>query len=185
MSGHSKWNNIKHKKAASDSRKGKVFTEIAKMIRVAVIDGKSGDPGSNPTLRLAVEKAREANMPKENVQRAIDRGLGVGKTGRIEEVLYEGYGPGGVGMLVNAHTDNRQRTGSEIRFTFDKYGGNLGSPGSVAYLFERVGRDFVVKIPLSVDENIKEQVNVLIERLEELDDVEEVIVNLLDSSEHE
>jgi transcriptional/translational regulatory protein YebC/TACO1 len=122
-------------------------------------------------------------MPKENVQRAIDRGLGVGKTGRIEEVLYEGYGPGGVGLLVNAHTDNRQRTGSEIRFTFDKYGGNLGSPGSVAYLFERVGRDFIVKIPLTVDEQTKAQVDALVEHLEELDDVEEVIDNLSASDE--
>lgn len=178
MSGHSKWNNIKHKKAALDSKKGKVFTEIAKMIRVAVTDGKSGDPAQNPTLRLAIDKARQANMPNENVQRAIDRGLGKGSGGRIEEVIYEGYGPGGVGVLVIAHTDNRQRTGSEVRFLFDKYGGNLGSPGSVAYLFERKGSDFEIKVPMPVDEEIKEKVENLVEHLEGQVDVEEVVVNL-------
>lgn len=178
MSGHSKWNNIKHKKAAADSRKGKVFTEIAKMIRIAVSEGKSGDPTQNPTLRLAIDKARAANMPKENVQRAIDRGMGLGKGGRIEEVVYEGYGPGGVGVMVIAQTDNRQRTGSEIRFLFDKYGGNLAGPGSVAFLFERKGADISIKVPMPVDEVTRGELAILVDHLESSDDVEEVVTNV-------
>ena len=177
MSGHSKWSTIKHKKAATDAKKGKVFSEISKMIRIAVKEGGSGDPDQNPALRVAIDKARQANMPKENVQRAIDRGLGKGKGGQISEVLYEGFGPGGVGFMVVAHTDNRQRTGAEVRFLFDKNGGSLGGPGSVSYMFERQGNEITVKVPMPVEEDVKEKCESLKEKLEEHDDVEEVVFN--------
>lgn len=178
MSGHSKWSTIKHKKAALDHKRGKAFSEVSKMIRVAVKEGKSGDPGQNPSLRLAIEKARQVNMPKENVQRAIDRGLGIGKGGRIEEVVYEGYGPGGIGFLVVAHTDNRQRTGGEVRFLFDKNGGSLGGPGSVSYMFDRDGEDYRAKITMPLDEGSRSGIDKLTEALEGQDDVEEVITNM-------
>jgi YebC/PmpR family DNA-binding regulatory protein len=129
MSGHSKWNNIKNKKAATDAKKGKVFGYIGRQIRVAVKEGGSGDPNTNPSLRMALEKAREANMPRANVDRAIERGLGKSKGGNvIEEVVYEGYGAGGVGFLVSSVTDNRNRTGAEVRGLFERYGGSLGGP---------------------------------------------------------
>ncbi|MFC1653265.1 YebC/PmpR family DNA-binding transcriptional regulator [Patescibacteria group bacterium] len=177
MSGHSKWSTIKHKKAATDAKKGKVFSEISKMIRIAVKQGKSGDPDQNPSLRVAMDKARQANMPKDNVQRAVDRGLGVGKGGQIEEVLYEGFGPGGIGFMVVALTDNRQRTGAEVRHLFDKNGGSLGGPGSVSYMFERSGNDITVKVPMPSTDDIKEKVEKMAELLEEHDDVEEVVTN--------
>jgi YebC/PmpR family DNA-binding regulatory protein len=179
MSGHSKWSTIKHKKAETDSRKGKVFSELSKLIRVAVKEGKSGDPNQNPALRMLMDKARNANMPNENVSRAIDRGLGIDRGGVIEEVVYEGYGPGGIGMMVIAHTENRQRTGSVIRSTFDKYGGSLGEPGSVAYLFERSGHNIAVKIPLPAPQmEVRGKLDDLVEMLTDLDDVEEVVLAL-------
>src|SRR5260221_2417488 len=135
MSGHSKWNNIKNKKGAADIQKGKLFSQLSKQIRVTVREGKSGDPRFNPSLRLVLDKARAANMPKENIERAIDRGLGKGKGGDIREVVYEGYAPGGAGLLVVAHTDNNQRTAGEIRFLFSKAGGSLAGPGAAMYLF--------------------------------------------------
>lgn len=177
MSGHSKWSTIKHKKAATDAKKGKVFSEIGKLIRVAVKEGGSGDPDQNPSLRSLLDKARQANMPKDNIQRAIDKGMGKGKGGTIDEVVYEGFGPGGVGYMVIAHTDNRQRTGAEVRFTFDKNGGSLGSPGSVGYMFERSGNEIVVKVPMPVEDDVKEKAIKLKEMLEELDDIEEVVIN--------
>ena len=128
----------------------KVFSQVSRLIRVAVKEGGSGDPEMNPALRTALDKARSANMPKENVQRAIDRGLGKSASGaQLNEVVYEGYGPHGVGFLVTAITDNRNRTGSEVRSMFEKAGGSLGSPGSAAYLFEISPSDGVkTKIPL-------------------------------------
>lgn len=178
MSGHSKWSTIKHKKAAIDAKKGKAFSILSKMITIAVKEGGSGDPDQNPRLRLALDKARGANMPNINVQKAIDRGLGKGDGREIEEVVYEGYGPGGVGFMVRVLTDNRNRSGSEIKSLFDKSGGSLGSPGSAAYLFERVGEEYMVKIPLSLDETKKQEVKQLIEKLEEHEDVEYVVTNL-------
>ena len=139
MSGHSKWASIKHKKAIVDSRKGKLFTKLARAIVVAAKEG-GGDIEGNAALALAVQKARDASMPKDNIQRAIDKGTGAGADAETwESVLYEGYGPGGVALLVEAMTDNRNRTGSEIRHMFTKHGGNLGEPGSVAYLFDKKG----------------------------------------------
>lgn len=139
MSGHSKWASIKHKKAATDAKRGQLFTKLARAIAVAAREG-GGDPDSNFTLAAAVEKAKSYSMPKDNIQRAIDRGTGAGgDEEQIERVVYEGYGPGGAAVLVEALTDNRNRTGSEIRHTFERVGGSLGEPGSVAWQFEKKG----------------------------------------------
>jgi YebC/PmpR family DNA-binding regulatory protein len=139
MAGHSKWAGIKHKKAIVDARRGKLFTKLARAITVAAKDG-GGDPEGNPTLALAIQRARDASMPKDNIERAIAKGTGDGTDAEaLEAVMYEGYGPGGVALLVDALTDNRNRTGSEVRHTFTKHGGNLGEPGSVAYLFDKRG----------------------------------------------
>jgi YebC/PmpR family DNA-binding regulatory protein len=139
MSGHSKWASIKHKKAIVDSRRGQQFTKLARAITVAARDG-GGDPEANPTLANAVQKARDASMPKDNIERAIGKGTGEGAdAAAIESVVYEGYGPGGVAILVEALTDNRNRTGAEVRHVFTRHGGTLGEPGSVAYLFEKHG----------------------------------------------
>lgn len=139
MSGHSKWSSIKHKKAATDARRGKLFTKLARAITVAAREG-GGDPEANATLATAIQKARDQSMPKDNIQRAIDRGTGEGSDGAaIERILYEGYGPGGVAILVEALSDNRNRTGAEIRHAFDRHGGSLGEPNSVAWTFEKVG----------------------------------------------
>jgi YebC/PmpR family DNA-binding regulatory protein len=139
MSGHSKWASIKHKKAVVDSRRGAQFSKLARAIMVAARDG-GGDPDANATLENAVRKAKEASMPKENIERAIAKGTGEGgEADAIETVLYEGYGPGGVAVLVEALTDNRNRTGADVRHAFSKNGGSLGEPGSVAYLFAKKG----------------------------------------------
>jgi len=139
MSGHSKWSSIKHKKGAADAKRGKLFTKLARAITVAARDG-GGDPEGNPTLATAVQKARDASMPKDNIQRAIDRGSGVGTDAdAIEQVLFEGYGPGGAAILVEALTDNRNRTSADVRHAFTKHQGSLGEPGSVAWIFEKRG----------------------------------------------
>jgi YebC/PmpR family DNA-binding regulatory protein len=139
MAGHSKWAGIKHKKAIVDSRRGKLFTKLARAITVAAKEG-GGDIEGNPSLALAVQKARDASMPKDNIERAIAKGTGEGADAdALETVTYEGYGPGGVAVLVEALTDNRNRTGSEMRHAFSKHGGSLGEPGSVAYLFDKKG----------------------------------------------
>jgi YebC/PmpR family DNA-binding regulatory protein len=139
MAGHSKWAGIKHKKAIVDARRGKLFTKLARAITVAAKEG-GGDPSTNAALGLAVQKAKDASMPKDNIERAIAKGTGAGADAEnYENVVYEGYGPGGVAMLIEAMTDNRNRTGSEVRHLLSKHGGNLGEPGSVAYLFDKRG----------------------------------------------
>jgi YebC/PmpR family DNA-binding regulatory protein len=139
MSGHSKWASIKHKKAATDARRGQLFTKLARAISIAAREG-GGDPEANFTLAAAIQKARDYSMPKDSIQRAIDRGTGAGADGEtIERVLYEGYGPSGVAVLVEALTDNRNRTSADLRHTFDKNSGSLGEPGSVAWVFEKRG----------------------------------------------
>jgi YebC/PmpR family DNA-binding regulatory protein len=139
MSGHSKWHSIKHKKAVVDARRGQHFTKLARAITVAAREG-GGDPDGNPSLALAVQKARDASMPKDNIERAIAKGTGEGvDADQIETVLYEGYGPGGVALLIEALTDNRNRTGADVRHLLSKHGGNLGEPGSVSYLFDKRG----------------------------------------------
>jgi YebC/PmpR family DNA-binding regulatory protein len=175
MSGHSKWSTIKHKKGVADIKKGKVFSQLAKQIRIAVKEGKSGDPKFNPTLRLALEKARAANMPNANIQRAIDRGLGKGKGGAIQEVVYEGFGPHGVGFIVVAMTDNLQRTSGEVRAAFSKAGGSLGGPGTAMYLFQRQGDEYHVTIPMEItDPEIQETTQDLMDTFRENEDVEDV-----------
>jgi YebC/PmpR family DNA-binding regulatory protein len=139
MAGHSKWAGIKHKKAIVDARRGKLFTKLARGITVAAKEG-GGDTDANPALALAVQKAKDASMPKDNIERAIAKGTGEGADAdALETVLYEGYAPGGVALLVEAVTDNRNRTGSEIRHILTRHGGSLGEPGSVAYLFDKRG----------------------------------------------
>ena len=139
MSGHSKWSSIKHKKGAVDAKRGKLFSKLARAIIVAARDG-GGDPDNNATLATAIQKARDVSMPKDNIQRAIDRGTGAGADGAaIERILYEGYGPGGAAILVEALSDNRNRAGADIRFAFSSHGGSLGEPGSVAWIFEKKG----------------------------------------------
>ena len=137
MAGHSKWANIKHRKARQDASRGKVWTKVIREITVAAKDGP--DPNDNPRLRLALEKANAANMPKDTIKRAIEKGSGTGETGELEEIVFEGYGPGGVAILVETMTDNRNRTVSDVRHAFSKYGGNLGTDGSVSYLFKKLG----------------------------------------------
>jgi len=139
MSGHSKWHSIKHKKAVVDQRRGQHFTKLARAVTVAAREG-GGDPDGNPTLALAIQKARDASMPKDNIERAIAKGTGEGvDADQIESVLYEGYGPGGVALLIEALTDNRNRTSADVRHALSKHGGNLGEPGSVSYLFDKQG----------------------------------------------
>ncbi len=139
MAGHSKWANIKHKKAAQDAKRGKIFTRLIKEITVAARLG-GGEINSNPRLRLAVDKAYEQNMPKDNVERAIKRGSGDLEGVNYEEIRYEGYGIGGAAVLVDCMTDNRVRTVADVRHAFTKYGGNLGTDGSVAFLFKHCGQ---------------------------------------------
>jgi YebC/PmpR family DNA-binding regulatory protein len=176
MSGHSKWSTIKHKKAATDSKKGKIFGQLARQIRTAVKEGGSGDPQSNATLRTMLEKARAENMPKEKIQRAIDAGLGKGAGGELRTILYEGFGPGGVAFLVLTVTDNTNRTTGEIRLLFSQAGGSIGSPGSAKYLFTR-GNDgtYTAMMPFPVsDSQQQQQLQDLLDALNEHDDVEEV-----------
>jgi YebC/PmpR family DNA-binding regulatory protein len=138
MAGHSKWANIKHRKAAQDKTRGKVWTKLIREVTVAARTG-GGDAGSNPRLRLALDKAFGANMPRDTVDRAIKRGVGGAEGEHYEELRYEGYGPGGVALMVDCMTDNRNRTAGEVRHAFTKFGGNLGTEGSVGYLFTKQG----------------------------------------------
>ena len=138
MSGHSKWHSIKHKKGALDAKRGKLFTKIIREMSIAARIG-GGDPGSNPRLRTAVDKAKAVNMPADNIKRAIQKGTGELEGASYEEITLEGYGPGGVALLVEGTTDNRNRTVSEIRHVFSKNGGNLGAAGSVSYMFKPRG----------------------------------------------
>ncbi|MDI3280069.1 MAG: YebC/PmpR family DNA-binding transcriptional regulator [Bacillota bacterium] len=138
MSGHSKWANIKHRKEKADAERGRIFTKVAREITVAAREG-GGDPSSNFRLRMAIEKAKSVNMPQENIQRAIKRGTGELTSEALESVVYEGYGPGGIAIMLDILTDNRNRTASDIRHLFTKYGGNLGESGCVAWMFSQKG----------------------------------------------
>jgi len=152
VSGHSKWANIKHKKARTDEKKGKEFTKIAKDIVIAVRTGGGSDPEANSRLKLAIQKARAINMPNENINRAIKKGSGDIEGDTFEEIVYEGYAPGGVAVVLEIATDNRNRTASEIRHLFSKYGGNLGENGCVAWMFKRCGVIIINKEKLKMDE---------------------------------
>jgi len=138
MSGHSKWSTIKHKKAATDAKRGKIFTKLIKEITVAARLG-GGDPSANPRLRAAIDAAKGQNMPKNNIERAVKKGTGELEGVSYEEITYEGYGPGGVAVLVETITDNRQRTVADVRHLLSKRGGNMGEPGSVSWVFEKKG----------------------------------------------
>jgi len=143
VAGHSKWAGIKHKKGAADKKRAKVFSKLAKFISIAARDG-GGDPGANAKLRLAVDKARAANMPKDNIERAIAKGTGEGGSVQYSELVYEGYGPGQVAVVIDILTDNRNRTASELRKLFDKKNSTLGNPGSVSWMFETKG---LIEVP--------------------------------------
>lgn len=138
MSGHSKWSTIKRKKGAVDAKRGKIFSRLTKEITVSARLG-GGDPDGNPRLRAAVAAAKQENMPKDNIQRAINKGTGEGGGSNLEEVLYEGYGPEGVAIMVDSLTDNKNRTVSDLRHLFTKYGGSMGEPGSVSWIFDKKG----------------------------------------------
>lgn len=150
MAGHSKWANIQHRKKAQDAKRGKLFTKLIREVAVAVKQG-GPDPAGNSRLRLAMDKAMGGNVPKDTLERAIKRAAGDGDGANIEEIRYEGYGPGGVAVMVECMTDNRNRTVSEVRHTFSKCGGNLGTDGSVAYLFDKVGQ---ISLSAEVDEDL-------------------------------
>lgn len=149
MAGHSKWANIKHRKAAQDKKRGKIWTKLIREVTVAAREG-GGDPGANPRLRLAIDKAVGANMPKDTIDRAAKRGAGGGEGDVYDEIRYEGYGPGGTAVIVDCMTDNRNRTAAEVRHGFTKHGGNLGRDGSVSYLFTKQG---VISFQPGIDED--------------------------------
>ena len=151
MSGHSKWHTIRRSKGVADQRRGQLFTKLAKDITLAVREGGNGDPEMNFRLRLAVDKAKSNNMPNDSIQRSIDRGLGKGNEAALEEVYYEGYAPGGIAVLIETATDNRNRTNSDIRATMNKAGGNPGEPGSVSWMFELKGLITVDLIGTNLD----------------------------------
>ena len=179
MAGHSKWASIKHKKKAVDAKRGALFTKLTRAITVAAREG-GADPEGNPSLALAVQKARDASMPKDNIERAIAKGSGAdADADAFEAVLYEGYGPGGVAVLVEALTDNRNRTGSDVRHLLSKHGGNLGEPGSVAYLFDKKGV-VVVSGDRYTEDDLIVAVDAGAEDIEIDDDVFEVITEPAD-----
>ena len=139
MSGHSKWNNIKNKKGKEDAKRGKIFTKLGRNIIVAVREG-GPDPNYNPSLKVAIDKAKAENMPNDNIDRAIKKGSGEGSEDNYEQVTYEGYGPNGIAIMVSCLTDNRNRTAPDVRHIFDKNGGNLGAPGCVSFMFDKRGQ---------------------------------------------
>ena len=181
MAGHSKWNNIKNKKEATDSKKAKVFAQISKQIRIAVKEGKSDNPQFNPGLRLALDKARAANMPKDKIQKAIDRGMGKSAEGVvIQEVTYEAFGPGGAAFMIVALTDNLNRTSSDIKFILSRNGGSMASPGAAKYMFQRSedGMSYVPTMTLDLNDADMKVAQTLIDTLDEYDDVEEVLTSI-------
>jgi YebC/PmpR family DNA-binding regulatory protein len=175
MAGHSKWANIKRKKAATDAKRGKIFSKLVRLITVAAKEG-GGDVDANPSLRLAVDKAKAANMPKDNIQRAIDKGTGKSGSVNYYEAIYEGYGPEGVAFYIKALTDNKNRTVAEVRNVFTRFGGSLGDAGSAAYIFndpENPSFD----IPIS-NQTIAEKLMNLYDALEDLDDIQDIYTNM-------
>jgi YebC/PmpR family DNA-binding regulatory protein len=153
MSGHSKWHNIQKTKGAADAKRAQTFTKIAREIIVAVREGGSGDPANNSRLAAVVAKGRAANMPNYNIKRTIDKALGAGNTDSYERITYEGYGPCGVAIIVDAMTDNRNRTASEVRHYFDKYGGNMGTAGCVSWSFDQKGVIVIDNEDMELDED--------------------------------
>ena len=178
MSGHSHFSSIKHKKAIEDKKRGKIFSKISRMIIMAVKE-KGKDPETNTQLRTAIEKAKEFNMPKDNVERAIKRGAGEVGGEKLEEFTYEAYGPSGIALIIEGITDNKNRTLSEVKQILGRYNGKLADTGSVKYLFEKKGAQWSPKYPLKItDEKAKQQSEKLFETLDENDDVNEIYSNL-------
>jgi YebC/PmpR family DNA-binding regulatory protein len=176
MAGHSKWNNIKNRKGAQDKKRGAAFSQCAKLIKIAVKEGGSGDPKSNSSLRLAIDKARAVNMPKDKIAKSIDRGLGKTASGvSLKEAIYEGFASGGVGLVIVAVTENTNRTSADVKFVLSRNGGTLGSPGSVSYMFKRENGEYKVQMPMQIDdEKQQEKLEELFDALRELEDVEDV-----------
>ncbi len=177
MSGHSKWSTIKRKKGVADAKRGKIFTKLIREIATAARIG-GGDPAANPRLRLSVDRARVANMPKDNIERAIKKGTGGGEGAAYEEVVYEGYGPGGAALYLETLTDNKNRTVGEVRHVLTKYGGNLGASGCVAYLFEKRGLISFDRDGLDADALLEAALEAGAEDVEEGDDAIEVVATL-------
>jgi YebC/PmpR family DNA-binding regulatory protein len=174
MSGHSKWSTIKRQKETTDQKRGQTFSKLARGIAVAARSGS--DPESNFKLRLLIEKAKAVNMPKDNIERAIDKGSGEGGEGKLEEIVYEGYGPAGVAVIVEAVTDNRNRTTAEIKNIFERGGGSLTGPGAVAYQFKKAGL-ITIKKTATPEEEILKIMDLGVEDVEEVEDAVEVNVS--------
>lgn len=174
MSGHSKWANIKRDKAVNDSKRGNLFTKVSRLITVAAKQG-GGDPEANPALRLAIDKAKDARMSKETIDKAIQRGTGVGSEGNLDELIYEGFGPNGEAFYVKAITDNRNRTVAEVRAIFSKAGGSLGNTGSTAYIFTPDPENPTFMMDVTEEQRVK--LNNLYDQLTENDDIQQVYVN--------
>jgi YebC/PmpR family DNA-binding regulatory protein len=176
MSGHSKWANIKRKKEVTDSKKSKIFSKITRVISVAARNGP--DPDSNPALRMAVEKARDARMPRENIEKAIQKGSGQGGSGVFYEAVYEGFGPNGEAFYISALTDNKNRTVAELRTIFTKFGGSMGGAGSTSYIFQPDpdNPSFTLEIE---DRSLAQTLIHLLEELDDHDDVQDVYVNFV------
>lgn len=177
MSGHNKWTNIHVRKEAMDKKRGKIFSKMAKVIEIAA--RKGSDPTMNPTLRLAIERAREVNMPNDNIERAIKKGSGESKEGQLEEVTYEAYGPGGAAIIIEIITDNKNRTLSEIKHILSVFNGKLATEGSVKYLFDKIEGEWKPKYTIDIaDQSQKEHLIKLFETLDENDDVNEIYTNI-------
>lgn len=178
MSGHSHWSSIKHKKGTTDAKRGKIFSKLSHLISIAAKE-KGPDPEANSKLRLAIEKAKEANMPKENIDRAIKRGSGQLEGVNIEEIFYEVYGPSGIALIIEGITDNKNRTLAEIKHTLSRFNGKLAETGSVKYLFDKKGEEWEPKYPIEItDQKTKGQLEKLFEALDENDDIQEIYSNL-------
>lgn len=173
MSGHSKWKQIKHKKAATDAKKSKTFTKLVKTISIAVKE-KGEDPSINPTLRTAIEKAKAANMPKENIDRAIKKA----STENLEELLIEVYGPHGIAIIITAITDSKNRTIHELKHLLGTIGGKMAEQGSVRWMFEQKDREYIAKFPIALTSEQEEEIVKFFEVLDENDDVQEIYSNL-------
>ena len=177
MSGHSHWSSIKHKKAITDARRGKIFSKASKMISIAAKE-KGGDPNTNSKLRLAIEKAKEVNMPSDNIKRAIKKGTGELAGEQIEEFTYEAYGPSGVAIIIVGITDNKNRTLSEIKHILSQHESKMASAGSVLYQFEKNQDGWQAKYPMPISDNkLKTQLKNLFETLDEQDDVNDIYSN--------
>jgi len=178
MSGHSHWSSIKHKKGATDAKRGKIFSKISRLISIAAKE-KGADPESNPRLRVAINKAKEANMPKDNIERAIKKGSGQIEGVKMEEIFYEAYGPSGIALIIEVITDNKNRALSEVKHALSRFDGKMAETGSVKYLFDKEAEKWIPKYPIEItDGKTKSQLEKLFNALDENDDVQEIYSNL-------